>query len=378
MHRPPDLQSVLAQFLPAYQTKHRVDGRRRQVLTHLQQCRTAALGGFDLQCRHCDGERTLYHACRDRHCPKCQQRASRRWSERHSAALLPVPYFHLVFTLPHTLNPWVQLHDAEIYRALFHSVWKTLNTFAHDPKRGLHGQLGMTAVMHTWGENLSRHVHLHCLVPGGVLQDDGRWRQARGHYLFPVKALAHYFRGTMVRALRRAANVGLLCRITRPGEVDTVLATLMAAPWVVYAKPCLSHEPAVVQYLARYTHRIAISDQRIVALDEQTVRFTYRDTRDGSRRKEMALDGDEFIRRYLQHILPKGLMRIRHYGLLANRSRRQLHAHVCAALAAPVALTASHERPALMSFSGMPCNRCVNGWMVIVAERPPTRDPGGG
>lgn len=149
MRRPPDLQSVLAQFLPAYQSTHPVDGRRRQVLTHLGQCRTAALGGFALRCEQCDTPRVLYHACRDRHCPKCQQRASRRWSERQSESLLPVPYFHLVFTVPHTLNGWVQLHDAEIYQALFHAVWTTLNTFARDPHRGLHGQLGMTAVLHT-------------------------------------------------------------------------------------------------------------------------------------------------------------------------------------------------------------------------------------
>ena len=228
MSRPADGQSALAQFLPAYQAQHRLDSRRRQVLTHLGHCRTAALGGFALRCDHCDECRTLYHACRDRHCPKCQQRASRRWSARQGESLLPVPYFHVVFTIPHALNGWVQLHDAELYRALFHSAWTTMDTFARDPHRGLHGQLGMTTVMHTWGENLSQHVHLHCLVPGDVLRDDGRWQPVRGNYLFPVKALARHCRAALVRALRQAANRGALSRITRVGEIEQMLTTLMS------------------------------------------------------------------------------------------------------------------------------------------------------
>ena len=372
----PDLQTVLAQFLPAYQAHHLLDRRRRQVLTHLGQCRTAALGGFALHCERCDERRVLYHACRDRHCPKCQQRAARRWSERQAESLLPVAYFHLVFTLPHTLNGWVQVHDAEVYRALFQSAWITLNTFARDPARGLHGQLGMTAVMHTWGENLSRHVHLHCLVPGGVLQADGHWRAARGTYLFPVKALARHFRGTMVRALRQAANSGALSRITRPGEIDQMLSTLMASDWVVYAKPCLSHQHAVVDYLARYTHRIAISDQRLVAMDTQSVQFSYKDYRDGNARKTMTLDGEEFIRRYLQHILPKGLMRIRHYGFLANRGRQKALLQIRTALQSSA--VSAVMAAVVLPFAGIPCPHCPGGWMVIVLKLAPCRDKGSG
>ena len=374
-----DIQTVLAQFLPAYQAHHRVDARRRQVLTHLAQCRTAALGGFALHCEGCDERRILYHACRDRHCPKCQQRASRRWSARQSESLLPVPYFHVVFTLPHLLNGWVQVHDAEVYQALFQSVWATMNTFARDPRRGLHGQLGMTAVMHTWGESLARHVHLHCLVPGGAWQADGRWRAARGTYLFPAKALSRHFRGTMVRALRQAANRGALNRITHPGEIDQILTTLMASEWVVYAKPCLSHEHTVIDYLARYTHRIAISDQRLVAMDAQSVQFSYKDARDGNLRKTMTLDGEEFIRRYLQHILPKGLMRIRHYGFLANRCRQKALLQIRAALQAVTATVVTADASAAaVPFAGMPCPRCTGGWMVIVAELAPCRDKGSG
>lgn len=373
-----DLQSVLARFLPAYARGHRLDSRRRQVLSHLEQCRTPALGGFALHCEHCDDVRVHYHACRDRHCPKCQRRATQRWSARQRAALFNVPYFHLVFTLPHALNGWVALHDAELYHALFSAAWTTLNTFGHDPRRGLGGQLGMTAVLHTWGENLSRHVHLHGLVPGGALQDSGAWKAARASYLFPVKALSRHFRGTMVRTLREAAEAGKLDRVTRPGEVETMLRELMASEWVVYAKPCLSHEASVVEYLARYTHRIAISDERIVAIDEDTVRFTWRDSSDNRTRKVMSLAGEEFIRRYLQHVLPKGLMRIRHYGLLANRCRRQASAQIDIALSSEVPTTPPATDVPAQPFTGMPCAACGRGWMVIVGELPRGRDPGSG
>lgn len=373
-----DLQSVLARFLPAYTRKHPLHGRQRQVLSHLGQCRTPALGGLTLHCERCDSVRTLYHACRDRHCPKCQRRAARRWSAQQRAAALSVPYFHLVFTLPHALNGWVELHDAEIYQALFHAAWKTLDTFGRDPRRGLGGQLGMTAVLHTWGENLSRHVHLHGLVPGGALRSDGRWKTARGTYLFPVKALSRHFRGTMVRTLRQAAAAGKLDRVTRAGEIDTMLRNLMASEWVVYANPCLSHEASVIQYLARYTHRIAISDERIIAIDERTVRFTWRDRSEQRTRKVMTLDGEEFIRRYLQHVLPKGLMRIRHYGFLANRCRRHALAQIRAALGAEPSTPVPPAPLPAPPFTGMPCTSCLQGWMVIVAALRPHRDPGSG
>lgn len=377
MSRPADLQGVLAQFLPAYRQSHRVDGRRRQVLSHLAQCRTPALGGLQLRCDGCETQRTLYHACRDRHCPKCQQREARRWSARQAEALLPVPYFHVVFTLPHALNGWVQLHDELLYQTLFAATWDTLRAFGRDPRRGLEGQLGMTAVMHTWGESLTRHVHLHCLIPGGVLRPDGQWRAARGNHLFPVKALARHFRGNVVTRLRRAATRGALHRVTGTGEIDQVLRTLMATPWVVYAKPCLCHTPSVLDYLARYTHRIALSDRRIVDIDDTHVRLLCKDTRDGGRRNIVTLEGEELLRRYLQHILPKGLMRVRHYGFLANRCRRSALTQIRAALAAPPPTApASAAKP--VPFHGLPCPGCSAGWMVVTAEIAPRRSPGSG
>ncbi len=289
--------------------------------------------------RHCDGcgyTQIHYASCRDRHCPKCQGRASARWSEREAATLLPVVYHHVVFTVPATLNGWVSLHPEAVYGQLFASAWSTLAAFA---ARRLDGRLGMTAVLHTWGEQLTRHVHLHCLVPGGALDADGGWHPVKGPYLFPVRALARRFRGNFVAGLRERAAAGALVGVTHPGEVDAVLDTLMASDWVVYSKPCLGHTETVLAYLARYTHRIALSDSRLVTIDGRRVGLRVRDHRRGGERKTLWLDGVELVRRYLLHVLPKGFMRVRHYGLLANRCR------VACLAAARVAIAAVLEGP---------------------------------
>jgi hypothetical protein len=184
------------------------------------------MGGMDMRCDHCQARSIFYYGCRDRHCPQCQGHATEQWSARQRSLLLPVPYFHLVFTLPHTLNDWVQLHPDVIYRCLFAAVWDTLNQFGRNT-RHLGGELGMTAVLHTWGQNLSRHVHVHCLIPGGVLTGTGDWHKAKSHYLFPVRALSRRFRGRMVSLLRAAVNASELHRVTRNGEIDGVLDGLM-------------------------------------------------------------------------------------------------------------------------------------------------------
>ena len=229
-------------------------------------------------------------------------------------------YYHLVFTLPHELNGWVQLHPEVIYALLFQVVWKTLKAFGANQKR-LNGKLGMTAVLHTWGQTLSQHVHLHCLVPGGALGKDQHWHPAKSNYLFPVKALSRHYRGNMVSALRSCAKKGKLSRITNPDEIDNVLNQLMRKDWVVYTKHCLNRTDSILGYLARYIHRIAISNQRLIDINNDQIRFSYKDYRD-DQHKVMALQPGEFIRRFLMHVLPKGLMRIRHYGILANRCRQ--------------------------------------------------------
>jgi len=363
-----NLQGVLARFLDRDQ---RLSPRQWQVCSHLQACHTAALGGLKRHCDHCDYEAPQYHACRDRHCPQCQWRAARRWCEQQQAAVLPVTYYHLVFTLPHTLNRWVQLHPQVIYGLLFRCVWTTLKRFAADPKR-LGGELGMTAVLHTWGQNLSQHVHLHCLIPGGVLGPDGQWTQARGHYLFPVRALSRAFRGKMVSALRAAAQHGELHRVTRPGDIDDTLDALMQTEWVVYCKACVSRTDTVVAYLARYSHRIAISDQRILGMEDDQVVFRYKEYRDDTQ-KMMRLPGAEFIRRFLLHVLPKGLMRLRHYGFLANRCRAEKLGRIRAALAQDSESAQVEEDITGPVCDSYPCPKCHQGMMRVFTLLPPTR-----
>jgi len=371
MSEPATLQHILARFL----REETLDRQRLKVCTHLRACRTEALGGMQLHCSHCEEAPCWYHSCRDRHCPQCQGRATRRWAERQRNHILPVSYYHLVFTVPHTLNGWVQLHPEVIYRLLFQAAWATLKTFGQDQRR-LGGEMGMSAVLHTWGQNLSRHVHLHCLVPGGALGEDGRWKQTKGNYLFPVKALSRHFRGRMVSLLRRASEDGELPRITRKGEIDAVLAALMGESWVVYTKDCLNHTGTVVDYLARYTHRIAISNARILGVDDEGVLLRYKDYRDGNRNKTLRLDGEEFVRRFLLHILPRGLMRVRHFGFLANRSREEKLARIRRALALAEQVPVTCPETARDGEPIYPCPRCGQGHLRVIAQLPPRRPSG--
>ena len=359
-----DLQSILSQH-----DMSRLNPRERQVVSHVKSCRTAALGGMRWSCDQCEHRETHYHSCRDRHCPKCQRKQSLEWRERQRADVLPVTYHHVVFTLPSSLNGWVGLHPELIYRTLFQCVWKTLAAFGAEPKR-LDGQIGVSAVLHTWGEALTRHVHVHCLVPGGALAADGQWHAAKSDYLFPVRALSRRFRGAMVSSLRAAATGGQLHRITRDGEIDELLKRLMQSDWMVYSKACPGRAEQVVDYLSRYTHRIAISDERIVKADESQVSFRVKDYANEGTRRTLTLDTGEFIRRYLLHVLPKGLMRVRHYGFLANRCRRRCLREIQTALGAitspenqpaPDALTSASVHPASDKQPERACPACKQG-----------------
>jgi hypothetical protein len=357
------VQTILDRFLP----EEPLDGHRLKVCARLTGCRTARMGGMEMRCDHCNARSVCYYGCRDRHCPQCQGRASQRWSDRQRALLLPVPYFHVVFTLPHTLNGWVQLHPEVLYRCLFQAVWNTLNQFGRNT-RHLRGELGMTAVLHTWGQNLSRHVHVHCLIPGGVLTGSGQWHKAKSHYLFPVRALSRRFRGRMVSLLRVSANAGELNRVTNSGEVDDVLNRLMQQEWVVYTRHCLNQADTVVDYLARYTHRIAISNGRLLSMEGNRVSFRYKDYRDHGRLKTQWLEGREFVRRLLMHILPKGFMRIRHFGYLSNRTRRQKLAVIRHCLLQPPQPETNrlNQEP----HRCWPCTHCNEGLVRMVRQIP--------
>jgi len=348
--------------------------RQWQVCRHILDCRTPALGGFALACDRCDDTPVLYHACRDRHCPRCQRRASMDWCMRQRAAVLPVTYHHLVFTLPHVLNGWVEVHPKEVYALLFETAWATLSAFGADPKR-LDGQMGMTAVLHTWGQTLVRHVHLHCLVPGGGFSTAGAWHPARSTYLFPVRALSRHFRGRFVSRLRRAYEAGALPRIRDRAELDRILNALMGAEWAVYSKPCLARTETVVEYLGRYSHRIALSDSRILDFADGQVALSYKDYRDGDRRKVMALSGEELLRRFLLHVLPKGFMRVRHYGFLANRCRARRLGQIRAALEVPDSEPTERQEDT-GNFDGYPCPKCRSGRLHITGPIAPERRAG--
>jgi hypothetical protein len=313
-----------------------------KVFQHLCDCRQLEAGSETYACETCGYEETIARSCRDRHCPGCQYRATLRWCEARRADVIPVNYFHLVFTLPSQLNSWVSCYGSVIYRLLFESVWSTLSTFGRAPKR-LDGQLGMLAVLHTWGQTLVRHVHLHCLIPGGALTNEGRWNAARSNYLFPVKALSRQYRGRMVSGLREASNQGLLSRIP-DDEIDTTLNSLMQTEWVVYSKAVSYGHDRLIDYLGRYTRKIAISQSRIRHFDGEQVSLDYRDYRDGQK-KQMCLSALELVRRFALHILPKGFMRVRYYGFLANAVRRQKLNQIRAALQvpAPVAVVAENR-----------------------------------
>lgn len=312
------LQTIVSRFIDSTQQQHPLTATQWKVIRQIAHCRTPVLGGQFVQCSACGFSQHRYHSCRNRHCPQCQHQATQQWSERQRRHTLPVTYYHVVFTLPHALNPWVACHAEVIYRCLFASVWHTIKRFGADRKR-LDGEMGMSAVLHTWGQSLIRHVHLHCLIPGGAFTAQGQWHPAKSTYLFPVKALSRHFRGHMVCALRKAQTQGELPLLSDE-RVNTDLNQLMQSDWVVYSKAYLTQSDIVVNYLGRYTHRIAISESRLRRITEDHVVFDVKDSRDGHT-QPMQLDGVEFLRRFLLHVLPPGFMRVRHYGFLANRTR---------------------------------------------------------
>ncbi len=337
-----ELAEVFARHGAAYRAAHRLVPVQHRAMRAIEACRTEALGGHIERCDACGLIRYRYHSCRNRHCPKCQTLAKERWLEHRRAELLPVPYFHLVFTLPHELNALAQGNPRAIYALLFESVSATLIEFGANP-RWLGGEIAATLVLHTWGQTLTQHLHLHCLIAAGALTANGQWIRPRRGFLFPVKALSRVFRGKFLAALVAAfeANelkfAGTTAALADPPARRRLLAALRHHDWVLYAKRPLASPQSVLDYLARYSHRVAISNHRLLSVTDTEVRFRYKDYAHGNRRKVMRLEPQEFIRRFLLHVLPQGFMRIRHYGLLANRAKRAKLAQARAALNAPPA-----------------------------------------
>jgi len=364
-----------------------------KAMSAIEQCRSAALGGHVLHCPGCARDDIAYNSCRNRHCPKCQASAARRWLEERQADLLPVDYYHVVFTLPAPVSSLAYTNKAVIYRLLFDVAAETLRTIAADPKH-LGARIGLTLVLHTWGSSLTHHPHVHGIVPGGGLSMDGeRWVSCKKGFFLPVKVLSRLFRRRFLEELDKAHRTGQLrffgehVTLADPVLFKEWLAPLRKCEWVVYAKRPFAGPKAVLAYLSRYTHRVAISNSRLRSMDERGVTFNWKDYRADieHRYKTMTLAPHEFIRRFLLHILPSGFHRIRHYGIIANTTRKENLARVRELLnVAPVIIT----EPELATASTEPAPpafkcRCCGAAMIVVGIierqyviRPPPRRRG--
>jgi hypothetical protein len=350
---------------------------QRKAFAAIRDCRTAALGGHVEYVEQCDtcGHRVIsYNSCRNRHCPKCQAMARAKWLTEREAELLPVPYFHVVFTLPQQIGALALQNAREIYRILFQAASETLFTIAADPKR-LGASIGFLAVLHTWGQNLHLHPHLHCVVPGGGISPDGlRWIGCRKpSYLLPVHVLGCRFRNLFLRYLEEAFQGGRLgfhgemAALAKPRAFVALCSKAKKIRWVVHAKPPFGGPEQVLKYLARYTHRVAISNRRLLSTEDGRVSFEYKDYSDQDKKKVMTLEATEFIRRFLLHILPDGFVRIRQFGFLANRARGKKLA-LCrrllnAAIPEKIIEESSAERRR--------CPECKIGHLVLVRLVPP-------
>ncbi len=317
---------------PSFRARHEghLSGSQLKVMAAIEACRTAALGGHVEACQDCDHQRIAYNSCRNRHCPKCQSSAAQDWLAARQQDLLPARYFHVVFTLPAEIGQIARQNKAAVYDLLFRASAQTMLTIAADP-RHLGAKIGITAVLHTWGSAMMHHPHVHMIVPGGGISLDGaKWISAKPAFLLPVKVLSRLFRRLFLTGLEQLHATGKLMvygklaeQITSNGLI-AYLASLRKQPWVVYAKAPFSGPDAVLAYLSRYTHRVAISNSRLLKLDSHGVTFRYKDYRrkDQGRQRVMTLTADEFIRRFLVHVLPRGFHRIRHYGLLSTSTHK--------------------------------------------------------
>jgi putative transposase/transposase-like zinc-binding protein len=388
-----EVADIVRRYGPAYRAAHACSRTQQRVLRALATCRTAALGGHLEQCDTCGHQRPAYNSCANRHCPKCQALARARWLDARRADLLDVEYFHVVFTVPEPVAAMAYQNKAVVYGILFRTTAATLRTLAADPQH-LGATLGFLAVLHTWGQTLGHHPHLHCVVPGGGLAPDGtRWIACRPGFFLPVRVLSRLFRRLFLAQLQAAYArgqlhfAGTLAALADPAAFARALGPLAATEWVVYAKPPFGGPAQVLEYLGQYTHRVAIANHRLLSLDAGQVRFRWKDYRHHGRPKTMTLDAAEFLRRFLLHVLPAGFHRIRHYGFLGNRHRARQLARCRALLAMPPAISAPATPrdyrdvyEALTGVSLRVCPACQEGRMVRVGTLPPAprAPPGGG
>jgi hypothetical protein len=318
-----EVADIFCKYGHAYRVFHRMPLNHIRTMRAIERCRTAELGGHVDECNCCGRIRISYNSCRNRHCPKCQFLKKEKWLEERKEDLLPVPYFHVVFTIPAILKPIALRNKRVLYNILFRCVSETLFELAADPKH-LGGQIGFISILHTWGQNLMDHPHIHCIVTGGGLSRDAtRWLSCRKRFFIPVKVLSRLFRGKVLFYLKKSREKG---ELKFPGTIAklqdqfaALLADLYQMEWVVYSKPPFKDAEMLIDYLGRYTHRIAIGNHRILKMQDGHVFFLWRDYADGNKKKIMKLEASEFIRRFLLHVLPEKFVKVRYYGLLANR-----------------------------------------------------------
>lgn len=322
------LQEVMSVHGEDYIRSKRLPHNIIKAISSIQYCKTASLGGHIYECDECGETKIAYNSCRNRHCPKCQTYAKELWIYEREKSLLPTHYFHMVFTVPEQLNSLILFNQKELYSILFTSVSETLLELAKD-KKYLNADIGFTTVLHTWGQNLMNHPHIHCIVPGGGLSlDKSKWIKSKKKFFIPVKVLSRKFRGKFLYYLNR---LYLSNKLTFPKSINELNSrnifnefkdSLYKKEWIVYSKAPFSSTEYVLQYLGRYTHRVAISDDRIIKVDENNVSFRWRDYKDNNKQKVMTLKASEFIRRFTMHILPDRFVKIRHYGILGNRNKK--------------------------------------------------------
>ena len=382
MQPPPHrVAEVFREGWEGYRGAHRVPPRLARVARHIMACRTAALGGRLHRCDACGAEVPLYNSCRDRHCPTCQALRKQRWLEMRRAEILPVPYFHVVFTLPHALNALVAANRVRLLGELFGTVNWVLSRFAADPRWKLRGQIGFIAVLHTWTQRLTFHPHLHCLVPGGAWNArEHVWRSAHGLFLFGKDALASAFRARFIRRLESLRRRGKLAFDGDSAAWDELIRRLCRSAWIVYPKATAGNPAQALDYLGRYTHRVAVSDHRILAVKDNQVTFAWRDRADNNTEKRLTIPCSEFISRFLLHVLPKGFQKVRAYGFLAPRAKKAVLAAIRESVGAeppeppPEGETATGRVLRLTGVDVTLCPVCKAGRLSRVGELPRARD----
>ncbi len=384
-----EVADVFRRYGDAYRQQHgsSLSTAQRRVMTAIEQCRTAALGGHVEQCDACGHQRIAYNSCRNRNCPKCQSLARAQWLADRQAELLDVPYFHVVFTVPQQIEVIAFQNQTVVYDILFRAAAETLRKIAADPKH-LGAEIGFLGVLHTWGQSLQHHPHVHFLVPGGGIAPSGEsWVACRPGYFLPVTVLSQMFRGLFLHYLGKAFAAGELNFFTahrhlhEPAAFRRYLAPVWNTEWVVYAKRPFAGPAQILDYVGRYTHRVAISNNRLLDIQEGKVRFRWKDYRDDNRQKTMTLSADEFIRRFLLHVLPDGFQRIRYYGFLANRYREQKLARCRQLLAMPQPVAPDDQvggdyrdqYEELTGASLTQCPVCQRGHMVIIEVLQPAK-----